>query len=160
MFNIGDKIVYPMHGAGIIVSIEEKEVLKEKKKYYIMKIPIDDMKVMIPIDSMDDFRIRNIISYNEYMEIIRYLKRGKNYINESWSKRYRTNMERIKRGDTLSLADVIRELYLRENKKGLSPAEKKILEKTEQIFYSELILVTGLKLDEVKSIIKDAVLNK
>ena len=74
MFNIGDKVVYPMHGAGIIEGIEEKEILGEKKKYYIMRMPIGDMNVMIPVDSIDKIGVRQIISREEIYKLINFLK--------------------------------------------------------------------------------------
>lgn len=156
MFNIGDKIVYPMHGAGVIESIEEKEVLGEKKKYYIMRIPIGDMKVMIPIDSIGDFRIRNIVGYDEFKDIINVFKQTSINATDNWNKRYRSNMEKIKKGDIYSIAGVIKDLMLRCGKKGLSPGEKKILENAEQILFSELILATGQSLKELKKLVEDA----
>lgn len=157
MFNLGDKIVYPMHGAGVIESIEEKEVLGEKKKYYIMRIPIDDMKVMIPINSINDFGIRSIISYNEFKDILKIFKDNSSNSTENWGRRYRNNMEKIKKGDIRGVAEVVKDLMSRNIKKSLSPGEKKILENAEQILYSELILVTGIDLDELRNIVRDAV---
>lgn len=156
MFNIGDKIVYPMHGAGVIESIEEKEVLGQKKKYYIMRIPIDNMKVMIPMDSINDFGVRNIIGYDEFENIINIFRQSGEIRTDSWSKRYRYNMDRIKRGDIYEVAEVVKDLMVKEYKKGLSPGEKKILENAEQILYSELILATGMSLDEIRNAVKGA----
>jgi len=157
VFNIGDKIVYPMHGAGVIESIEEKEVLGEKKKYYIMCIPIDDMKVMIPIDLINDFGIRSIIGYNEFKETINVFKKINYNIMENWGKRYRENMGKLRKGDICGIAEVVKDLMFRDAKKGLSPGERKILDNAEQILYSELMLVTGQSLNEIQKIIKDAV---
>lgn len=157
MFNIGDKIVYPMHGAGIIESIEEKEVLGEKKKYYIMRIPIDDMRVMIPIDSINDFGIRSIIGYNEFKDVIDIFSNWNSNLPDNWSKRYRSNMEKIKKGNIFGIAEVVKDLMSRDIKKGLSQGEKKILENAEQILYSELMLVTGLSLTEIRKIVSNAV---
>ncbi|KPU42659.1 RNA polymerase-binding transcription factor CarD [Oxobacter pfennigii] len=155
MFNIGDKIVYPVYGAGIIESVEEKEILGEKKKYYILRIPIDDMRVMIPMDSMDDFRIRNVISYNEHYEVLDVFRQKTSDSLDNWSKRYRNNMDKIRSGNIYSIADVIKNLMIRDREKGLSPGEKKILENAKQILFSELIVVTGLKFYEIDRIIED-----
>jgi CarD family transcriptional regulator len=157
VFNIGDKIVYPIHGAGVIESVEEKEVLGQKKKYYIMRIPIDDMKVMIPIDSMTGFGIRSIISYSEFKNVMDIIKQEGSDTHDAWSKRYRQNIDKIKSGDIYCMAEVIKDLMHREINKGLSPGEKKILEGAKQIFYSELMLVTGLGFNEINKLIKDAV---
>lgn len=158
LFNIGDKIIYPMHGAGIIESIEEKEVLGKKKKYYIMRLPIDNMKVMIPIDSIDDFGIRNIISYDDFGSVIDIFKKNDGDFTDGWNKRYRNSMNKLKSGDIYGIAEVVKELMQRDIRKGLSPGEKKILENAESILYSELMLVTGLPLNEVKKIIKEQVM--
>lgn len=160
MFNIGDKIVYPMHGAGIIESVEEKEVLGGKKKYYIMRIPIDDMKVMIPIDSINDFGIRNIIGFDDFKEVMNVLKSSGTGTMDNWGRRYRSNMEKIKKGNIFGIAGVVRDLMQRDVKKGLSPGEKKILENAEQILYSELILVTGMRLEEIKKLVREAIPQK
>lgn len=155
MFNIGDKVVFPVHGAGIIESVEEKEVLGEKKKYYIIRIPINDMKIMVPIDSASDFGIRSVIDYKEVQDVYDVLKKGSNDLEDNWSKRYRYNMDRIKNGDIYELAQVIGELMAREIKKGLSPGELRILDGAKQILYSELMIVTGLDFSRIDSIIKD-----
>jgi CarD family transcriptional regulator len=157
MFSIGDKILYPMYGAGIIESIEEKEVLGEKKKYYIMKIPIDNMRVMIPMDLIHDFGIRRIIGYNEFGNVINIFKQSGDIQTDTWSKRYRYNMDKIKKGDIYEVAEVVKDFMIKENKKGLSPGEKKILENAERILYSELILSTGMTFDEIKKLVLDAI---
>jgi CarD family transcriptional regulator len=156
MFNIGDKIVYPMHGAGTIESIEEKEILGRKNKYYIMRIPIDDMKVMIPIESMGSFGIRDIIGYSQFERVLDIFRQGCNKEYDNWGRRYRNNMNKIKSGDIFKIAEVVRDLMLREVKKGLSPGEKKIMENARQILFSELILVTGMKFEEIGKLIGDA----
>lgn len=160
MFNIGDKIVYPMYGAGIIDSIEEKEVLGEKKKYYILRIPIDDMKVMIPMDSMNTFGIRSVINYNEFEDVIGIFKHKASNMSDNWSRRYRKNMDKIKSGSIFGITEVVRDLMVREAEKGLSPGEKKILDNARQILFSELIVVTGLKLYKIQEIINNAVFSQ
>lgn len=157
MFNIGDKIVYPMYGAGVIESIEEKEVLGERKKYYILRIPIDDMKVMIPMDSINEFGIRRVINYNEFEKVIEIFKEGIYYVPDNWSKRYRGNTEKLKSGDIYSIAEVVRDIISRGAERGLSPGEKKILDNAKQILFSELMVVTGLKLEDIEKKIKEAI---
>jgi len=157
MFNIGDRIVYPLYGAGIIESIEEKEVLGQKKKYYILRIPIDDMKVMIPIDAMTEFKIRNVICYNEFEDVIRVFKNSKSDVLDNWGKRYRSNIDKIKSGNVYSISGVVKDLMMRELKKGLSSGEKKILENAKQILYSELMVVGGLTQVEIDNIITEAI---
>lgn len=160
MLSIGEKIVYPMHGAGIIQSIEEKEVLGQKKKYYIMWMPNDNINVMIPIDSVDDFKIRKIISYSEYLNIIDKLKEADIDESDNWGVRYRNNVAKIKKGNVYDLADVIKNLAIREKGKGLSPGENKIYELAKEILFSELMLVTGLGCQDIDNIVKEAIFSK
>jgi len=153
MFDVGDKIVYPMHGAGIIESIEEKEILGFKQYYYIIKMPIGDMKVMIPIDNVDDIGIREIIDANEAEKVFELLKEDRIAVNNNWNKRYRENMMKIKSGDIFEVAEVVKTLMLREKEKGLSTGEKKMLSNAKQILISELVLAKGVNQDEIENII-------
>jgi CarD family transcriptional regulator len=84
MFNIGEKIVYPMHGAGVIESIEEREILGEKRKYYIMKMPIGNMQVMIPLDQMEDIGIRKVIDFKEIENVLDVLASETTKMHKNW----------------------------------------------------------------------------
>ena len=157
MFNIGDKIVYPMHGAGTIESVEEREVLGEKKKYYIMRIPVDDMKVMIPIDSMDDFGIRRITDSGALQGAIGALRSESVGEPNEWNKRYRYNLEKMRKGSICDVCEVVKSLALRDSEKPLSPGERKILESAKRILFSELMLMTGKGYDDVEEMINEAI---
>lgn len=157
MFNIGDKVVYPMHGAGVIDNIEEKEILGEKKKYYIMRMPIGDMKVMIPVDNIADIGIREIITEDGLEEVITILEGDKTKMPQNWNRRYRKNMERIKSGDIFEIAAVVRNLTLRDEERTLSTGERKMLNEARQMLVSELVLVTDKGQEEVEKIIGDAI---
>jgi CarD family transcriptional regulator len=157
MFNIGDKVVYPMHGAGIIEGIEEKEILGEKKKYYIMRMPIGDMNVMIPVDSIDKIGVRQIISREEIDKVINVLKGEQSNMPQNWNRRYRANMEKIKSGDIFEIAAVVRNLMLRDAEKSLSTGERKMLNSAKQILISEIVLATNYSQEETERIIDEAV---
>jgi len=157
MFNIGDKVVYPMHGAGIIEGIEEKEILGEKKKYYIMRMPIGDMNVMIPVDSIDKIGVRQIISREEIDKVINVLKGKQTNMPQNWNRRYRANMEKIKSGDIFEIATVVRNLMLRDAEKSLSTGERKMLNSAKQILISEIVLATNYSQEETERIIDEAV---
>ena len=144
MFEIGDKIVYPMHGAGVIEAIEEQEILGEMKKYYVLKMPIGDMKVMIPTHSVGDIGIREVIGEDEVEKVFAILGDTSVNINSNWNKRYRENMLKIKSGNIYEVADVVKSLVLRERDKGLSTGERKMLNSAKQILLSELILAKGI----------------
>ncbi len=149
MFNIGDKVVYPMHGAGVIESIEEKEILGDKKKYYVMKMPIGEMKVMIPMDNVEKIGLREVIAERDVGEVFQVLNSPDEATNTNWNRRYRANMDKIKSGNIFKVAEVIRSLIIREKEKGLSTGERKMLETAKQILVSELIMVQGVDHSEV-----------
>lgn len=157
MYNVGDKIVYPMHGAGIIESIEEREILGEKQSYYIMRMPVGDMKVMIPTDNVDGIGIREVISCKEVDKVFSILCDHCTNMNSNWNKRYRENMTKLKSGDIFEIADVVRSLMLREKEKGLSTGERKMLNSARQILVSELVLAKGVNQFEIECTINDVV---
>ncbi len=140
MYNVGDNVVYPMHGAGVIVAIEEREVLGEKQKYYIMALPIGDMKVMIPMNSVENLGVRQVIGDEEVARVYEILQQEKSAMSTNWNRRYRANMEKIKSGDVFEVAEVVRNLTIRDNVKGLSTGEKKMLDTARQILVSELVI--------------------
>ncbi len=153
MFSIGDKIVYPMHGAGIIESIEEKEILGEKKSYYVMKMPVGDMKVMIPINNVDCIGIRDIINWNDADKVFKSLELRCDEQTANWNKRYRENMIKIKSGNVFEVAEVVKSLVSRERHKGLSTGERKMLNSAKQILISELVLAKNMNPMDVEDII-------
>lgn len=155
MYNVGDKIVYPMHGAGIIESIEEKEILGRKQSYYVMKMPIGDMKVMIPTHNVEDIGIRDVVTAKDVEKVFEILSDSTMDVGISWNKRYRENMTKIKSGDIFEVADVVRTLMMRDKEKGLSTGERKMLASARQILVSELVLAKNMQQIEVESIIND-----
>ena len=157
MFDIGDKIVYPMHGAGTIEEIEVKEILGEEAKYYIMKLPIGEMKVMVPIDNIEEIGIREIISSDKVEEVVEVLEKGQSKMPQNWNRRFRENNERIKTGDINEIAAVVRNLTLLDWERGLSTGEKKMLSSANQMLSSEIVLATDMELEEVEAMIEKAI---
>lgn len=157
MFEIGDKIVYPMHGAGTIENIELKEILGKKREYFIMKMPIGEMKVMIPIDNMQEVGVREIISKEEMEEVITILKGDKGKMPQNWNRRFRLNMDKIKSGDIYEIAAVVRNLMLLDKEKGLSTGERKMLNDAKQMLISEMVLVCELTLEETEELLAESV---
>ncbi|WP_422447004.1 CarD family transcriptional regulator [Thermoanaerobacterium sp. DL9XJH110] len=156
MFNIGDKVVYPMHGAGIIEAIEEKEILGERQKYYIMRMPIGDMKVMIPLKNIKEIGVREIAGEEEIKEVFNILRGEKSKMSSNWNHRYRANMQKIKSGNIFQVAEVVRNLALREKEKGLSTGERKMLENAKQILASEIVLSKNIDEQEALRLIDSA----
>lgn len=140
MYNLGDKVVYPMHGAGVIESMESKEVLGETKNYYVLKMPIGEMKLMIPVDNVDNIGLRNIIDQEAVDVVIDILKQGAVLNDSNWNKRYRDNLLKMKTGDIFEVAQVVRDLTFRDKEKGLSTGEKKMLISARQMIVSEIAL--------------------
>lgn len=157
MFNIGDKIVYPMHGAGIIEGIEEKEILGEKRKYYVMKMPMGEMKVMVPMDNIEDIGIREVINLDEVEQVLAVLGDDKTKMPQNWNRRYRANMDKIKSGDIYEIASVVRNLIIRDREKGLSTGERKMLNNAKQMLISEIVLAKGIDEHQAEELIEDIV---
>jgi CarD family transcriptional regulator, regulator of rRNA transcription len=129
-----------MHGAGVIESMESKEVLGETKNYYVLKMPIGEMKLMIPVDNVNNIGLRNIIDQDSVEEIIDILKEGAVLNDSNWNKRYRDNLLKMKTGDIYAVAQVVRDLTFRDREKGLSTGEKKMLISAKQMIVSEIAL--------------------
>ena len=159
MFKIGDKIVYPMHGAGTIEAIEPREMLGDEKDYYIIKMPIGDMKLMVPTDKADDIGVREVSSKNISDEVFEILEQPKaTYVHDvNWSKRYNMNVEKIKSGDILEVAEVVRDLSHRHMERGLSIGEKKMLSTAKNILISEMVLSEGMSHEVLDEKIEDAI---
>ncbi len=157
MFKIGDKIVYPIHGAGTIVAIEEKEILGEYHDYYIMEIPIGEMRVMVPVDSVEESGVRNILTVEEMDDVFETLKENRSKMPKNWNHRYRANMEKIKSGDIIEIAEVVRNLELLDEEKSLSTGERKMLNNAKQIIVSETLLVYGISQSEAEALIDEAI---
>jgi CarD family transcriptional regulator len=156
MFNVGDKIVYPMHGAGVIDSIEEKDILGEKQSYYILKMP-GEVKVMVPTAKAEEIGVRNIIDKNSTDKVIGILEQDETIMEKNWNKRYRNNMEKMKSGDIYQIADVVRNLSFKQKEKGLSTGEKKMLNNAKQILISELVLAEHSTQDEVEKLVENKI---
>ena len=152
MFNVGDKIVYPMHGAGTIDSIEEKDILGEKQSYYILRMP-GEVKVMIPTAKAEAVGVRNVIDKQSAEKVIGILEQDETLMDKNWNKRYRDNMEKMKSGDIYQVADVVRNLSFKQKENGLSTGEKKMLNNAKQILVSELVLAEHATEDEVEKLV-------
>lgn len=156
MFNVGDKIVYPMHGAGTIDAIEEKDILGEKQDYYIIKMP-GEVKVMVPISKASDVGVRSIIGKEEASKVLQVLESNETEMSNNWNKRYKENMDKMKSGDIYEVADVVRNLSYKQKEKGLSTGEKKMLNNAKQILVSELVLAEHASENEVENLVENKI---
>jgi len=151
MFKVGDKIAHPMHGAGVIESIEEKKVNGTVRAYYVLRIPVGNMLVMIPTDSCEAIGVRPILDRNEAEDILAQIPEIEPDMTQNWNRRYRENMLRIKSGDLLEVSRVIKGLVQRDHEKGLSTGERKMLRSAKQILVSELVLSFESNYEDVES---------
>lgn len=157
MYHVGDKIVYPMHGAGIIEAIEEREVLGKKHTYYIMRMPAGGMTVMIPADCCESIGVRFVISQDEGRKVLEAFKDAPVYEDNNWNKRHRDNMVKIKSGNIYQVLGVVKDLMYRDHIKGLSTSERKMLNSAKQIMISELVLSKAAGKNDIESIMTDTV---
>lgn len=156
MFNVGDKMVYPMHGAGTIDAIEQKDILGEKQDYYIIKMP-GEVKVMVPIAKAEEVGVRNVINKAEAGKVLEVLEANETEMSNNWNKRYKENMEKMKSGNVYEIADVVRNLSYKQKEKGLSTGEKKMLINAKQILVSELVLAEHASENEVEDLIENKI---
>ena len=158
MYNIGDKIVYPLHGAGVIEAIEEKDVLGKKQSYYVMKMTFStEMKVMIPMRGCEEIGVRYVIDKAEGQKVLEAFRSAPIGENNNWNKRQRENMQKIKSGDIYQVLGVVKELMYRDKSKGLSTSERKMLNNAKQIMISELVLSKVAGKSDIESIMSDTV---
>lgn len=151
MLAIGDCVVYPMHGAGIIESIEEQEIMGQNQSYYVLRIPFGNMRVLIPLNKVEEVGLRNIIDASEITKIEEVLS-GVPELNEagSWNRRFNANMAKLKSGNVIDVAEVVRNLTLQDRVKKISSGERRLLDTAKHILTSELALATQKDLSEME----------
>ena len=157
MYSAGDKVLYPMHGAGVIRQIERCEILGEVKDYYLLHVPCGDMEVMIPVEACDDIGVRPVVTQKEIDQAISVLRADSTETGGNWSKRYRANMEKLKTGDILLVAEVVRNLTRHDRGSGLSAGEKKMLSNARKILQSEIMLAIDVDEDRALEMIEEAI---
>ena len=147
--NIGDKVFYPMHGAGEITGIEKNEVGGVINSYYILHLPIGNIKLMLPVDKVEEVGLRELITPEQLEEVITLLQAESEQFQGSWNKRFQMNLERLKTGNILDAAAVARNLSRQNNKKKISSGEKRLLDLSRQILISELVYVCNKTPEEI-----------
>lgn len=145
MFDIGDMAVYPAHGVGVIKSIEQRQVGGNEQSFYVMKILDNNMVIMIPTATSNNVGLRNIISSDE-VEKVFYILREKDVAigTQTWNRRYREYMEKIKTGSVFEVAAVLRDLYLLQEDKELSYGERKMMDTAKNLLVKELSIANNV----------------
>ena len=151
MFRVGDKIVHPMHGAGIVDEIVQRKVDGVLRDYYSLKLPIGGMMVMIPTDHCEEIGVRAILSVEDTEKVLGQISGIQVEMETNWNHRYRENMLRLKSGDLLEVAKVVKGLMLRDGRRGLSTGERKMLHSAKQILISEIGLAQSISYQEAES---------
>ncbi|MGE4275777.1 MAG: CarD family transcriptional regulator [Lawsonibacter sp.] len=149
-FRVGDKVVHPMYGAGVLESVVQKKIDGVVREYYIMKLPKRSMVVMIPTESSEEIGVRPVVDEGQADRVLAAIPTIQVEMTTNWNHRYRENMERLKSGDLLEVARVVKGLTIRDSKRGLSTGERKMLHSARQILISELVLSKSLSYEAVE----------
>jgi len=139
LYKVGDKVVYPHHGAGTVIKKEKREVLGEKREYLTIKILHNDMTVNVPSENAEKVGLRKVIGEDMVKVVVKALTGGGTQMPKNWNRRFKHNRDKMKTGDILELAEVVRNLSLRDREKGLSTGEKQMFVKAKKILASELM---------------------
>ena len=150
-FRVGDRIAHPMHGAGVIDSIVTKRINGKDREYYVLKLPAGDMLVMVPVETCDAIGVRPIVAPAEAEALLGAIPGIEVEMTSNWNKRYRENMLRIKSGDLMEVASVVKGLMQRDRERGLSTGERKMLHSAKQILISEIVLSESSSYEEVEA---------
>ena len=149
VFDIGDKVVYPHHGAAIVERREVKEAFGQKKEYLVLRLAYGDLTLMVPADNTDGVGLREVINDEEVEEVFAVLRKKEARMPTNWSRRYKNHSEKLRSGDIYQVAEVVRNLSIRDKDKGLSAGEKRMLSRARQILVSELTF--ALDVDEAEA---------
>jgi CarD family transcriptional regulator len=159
LYKVGDKVVYPHHGAGTIVKKESREVLGQKREYLTIKILHNDMTVQVPSENADQVGLRRVIGEKDVGVVLKALTGSSTEMPKNWNRRFKHNRDKMKTGDVLELAEVVRNLALRDHEKGLSTGEKQMFVKAKKILASELMYAKTMDEDECAEWLEEVLAN-
>jgi CarD family transcriptional regulator len=159
VFDVGDKVVYPHHGAGTVVSKDVKIVLGEEREYLTIKILHNEMTVNVPVDNCDKVGLRGVIDLEMVEVVVKVLLGGSTEMPKNWNRRFKHNRDKMKTGDILELAEVVRNLALRDHEKGLSTGEKQMYVKAKKILASELMYAKDMTEDQAHEWLEEVLAN-
>jgi CarD family transcriptional regulator len=160
LYKVGDKVVYPHHGAGTVVKKESREVLGQKREYLTIKILHNDMTVQVPCENADQVVLRRVIGEKEVGVVLKAMTGGSTEMPKNWNRRFKHNRDKMKTGDILELAEVVRKLSLRDHEKGLSTGEKQMFVKAKKILASELMYAKNMDEDECHEWLEEVLATK
>jgi len=158
--NIGDIVFYPMHGAGKIAGIENDEIGGVIKSYYILKLPIGNLKLMLPVDNIEKLGLRKVITKDNLEKVATVLRDKPEHSEGSWNKRFQAILDRMKSGDILDVAAIARNLSLQYQKRKISGGERRLMELSRQILISELVYACEKTPEEVTAWVDDIIFRR
>jgi CarD family transcriptional regulator len=155
-FRVGDKVVYPHHGAAVIEGLQERDMNGETRQYWVLRLSYGDLTLMVPIDGAEEVGLRGVVPKNELDQVYKVLQSKKQAPAPSnWSRRFKSHVEKLRSGDIYQVAEVVRNLSNRDKDKGLSAGEKRMLTKARQILVSELTFAANLKEDKAEAMLDE-----
>ncbi len=155
-FDVGDKVVYPHHGAAVIERREQLDVFGEEREYLVLRLAYGDLTLKVPSDNTEEVGLRDVINDEEVEEVFAVLRKKEARMPTNWSRRFKNHVEKLKSGDIYQVAEVVRNLSLREKDKGLSAGEKRMLAKARQILVSELTFAINVSEQEAEAKLDEA----
>ena len=154
-FNVGDTVVYPHHGAALIESVEMRKIKGEDREYLVLRVAQGDLTVRVPADNVDLVGVRDVVNAEGLDKGFTVLRQPYTEEPTNWSRRYKANLEKLASGDVIKVAEVVRDLFRREQERGLSAGEKRMLAKARQILVSELALAEKTDEDKAEAILDE-----
>lgn len=158
MYTVGEKVVHPIHGAGVIAEITEERMEGTLKRYYVFTAPLSGLTLKIPVSSSGIVGLRYPMTRQQMSELLAALRETEENTAENWNQRYRENLDRMKSGDAHKVAQVVKDLMRREARRGLSTVERKMLRSAKQILLSEVMLVENLTYDGAEQLLNRSLL--
>ena len=153
MFSVGDKVVHPLHGAGVIEAITQERIAEKTTSYYVFQMPSGRLTLKIPTENCSSIGVRHLVSMDRMKALFERLPQMETEMSDNWNRRYRENMEKLKSGDLDKVAGVIKSLSLREAQRGLSTGERKMLHSAKQVLLSEVVLVFQMTYEAAESLL-------
>jgi CarD family transcriptional regulator len=156
-YKVGDQVVYPQHGVATIQKIEDKEVLGEKQSYLVLELDEGDLTLMVPAAAVEEVGIRNLIGKEQVDEVLGILGKAKVTDGaDNWSRRFKANSEKLRSGDIQMVAEVVRNLSIRDKQKGLSTGERRMLNRARRILAGEIAVALKLDTEGAEEVLENA----
>jgi CarD family transcriptional regulator len=154
-YRVGDTVVYPHHGAAVIEKREKRSLQGEEREYFVLRLTYGDLTLMVPADATEEVGLRSVVSKKQVEQVMDLLRARDGSMPTNWSRRFKANYEKLKSADIFQVAEVVRNLSLREQDKGLSAGERRMLTKAKQILVSEMAAAIKKTDEETEALINE-----